>query len=555
MLGRPGSAGPVGTTRLSGAETGNDPTSAFLRVAVVGPVHPGAGRLASHTVRLAHQLAEAGHDVTLVSWSPEPSGQQTPPAGVVPFPRTVRSLAWNRPDTWLRTGRRLRAYDTVVVVHTGAAMVPQHLALLRAAGTGHADAGGAATRPRGVLVCDRLPAHPGATTRSLVASVLRSVDGVLVHRHEDAELAARLGAPRVYAVPEPESVSLPSVAPGETEVHLDPFTLLGMSEDHGAADLSAPWAAYLGAIETLAAPHVAAADLAGTTDGTDGVDGADGTDGVDVYGADSVGDRDAAATRTGRDRRRRPGPAAVAASALTGATRLVEGATGALTGARRRVDLSRADLPDWLYGTDVLDDGFQADEARDEAHRLGLARSRDPIGAWAALGALAAVIRVADDGRHAAVVVDESGSSSPLTRWARACGFAPVDLGLTTQEAGYDVLEVDAGSLDVVARVHPGGCDASDVDEALSQAAWALRPGGLLVLTLPLGRPGPDGALGPADVRAVVARAHDHGFVLVGDLDGDVGHRMRSASVVAGETAARVPGAAYGLVRLTLRRR
>jgi len=532
MLGRPGSAGPVGTTRLSGAEAGNDPTSAFLRVAVVGPVHPEAGRLASHTVRLAHQLAEAGHDVTLVSWSPEPSGRQIPPAGVVPFPRTVRSLAWNRPDTWLRTGRRLRAYDTVVVVHTGAAMVPQHLALLRAAGTGHADARGAATRPRGVLVCDRLPAHPGATTRSLVASVLRSVDGVLVHRHEDAELAARLGAPRVYAVPEPESVSLPSVAPGETEVDLDPFTLLGMSEDLEAADLSAPWAAYLGAIETLAAPHVAAADLAGTTDGTDGTGHTDGTDHTDGTGADSVDNRDAAATRTGRHRRLRPGPAAVAASALTGAARLVEGATGALTGARRRVDLSRADLPDWLHATDVLDDGFQADEARDEAHRLGLPRSRDPIGAWAAVGALAAVIRVADDGRH-----------------------APVDLGLTTQEAGYDVLEVDAGSLDVVARVHPGGCDASDVDEALSQAAWALRPGGLLVLTLPLGRPGPDGALGPADVRAVVARAHDHGFVLVGDLDGDVGHRMRSASVVAGETAARVPGAAYGLVRLTLRRR
>ena len=67
------------------------------------------------------------------------------------------------------------------------------------------------------------------------------------------------------------------------------------------------------------------------------------------------------------------------------------------------------------------------------------------------------------------------------------------------------------GSIDVVARVHPGGCDATDIDEALSQAAWALRPGGLFVVTLPLGRPGDEDALGPADVRAVVARAHEQG--------------------------------------------
>ena len=241
--------------------------------------------------------------------------------------------------------------------------------------------------------------------------------------------------------------------------------------------------------------------------------------------------------------------------ALADTRRAADLAARAFVASRRRVELTRADLPDWLLATDVLDDGWRAEEARDEARRLGLPRSRDAVSAWAALGALAAVVRVADDGRHAAVVVDESGASSPLSRWLRACGFAPVDLGLTTEEAGYDVLEVDAASLDVVARVHPGGCDAADVDEAVAQAAWALRPGGLLVLTLPLGRPGPDGALGPADVRAVVARAHDYGFVLVGDLDGEVGRSMRAASRAADATSARVAGAAYGLVRLTLRRR
>ena len=226
-----------------------------------------------------------------------------------------------------------------------------------------------------------------------------------------------------------------------------------------------------------------------------------------------------------------------------------------------RLELSRVDFPDWVRPTDVLEDGWQADEARAEARRLGLPRARDGIAAWAALGALAAVVRMADwtheggESPRGALVVDESGGGSPLGRWARACGFAPVDLGLTVVGGGYDLLDVDMGSLDVVARVHPGGCDTSDIDEALSQAAWALRPGGLFVVTLPLGRLGVDDAFGPADVRAVVARAHEQGYVLVGDLDGEVGRHMRAAGAAAAVTPGRIPGAAYGLVRLTLRRR
>jgi len=198
----------------------------------------------------------------------------------------------------------------------------------------------------------------------------------------------------------------------------------------------------------------------------------------------------------------------------------------------------------------VLADAAAADEARAEARRLGLPRSSDAAAAWAALGALAAVLRVSDDGRRTAVLVEESGPRSPLSRWARAVGFAPVGLRLTGPQASVAAVDVDAGTLDVVARVHPGGCGADDVDETVSQASWALRPGGLLILTLPLGPAGAHGAVGPADVRGVVARAHDHGFLLVGDLDGELTARMMQAS-----SAAKVPDAAYGLVRLTLRRR
>ena len=42
----------------------------------------------------------------------------------------------------------------------------------------------------------------------------------------------------------------------------------------------------------------------------------------------------------------------------------------------------------------------------------------------------AAIVRITDgDGRRDAVIVDESGTKSPLSRWVRALGFAPVELG------------------------------------------------------------------------------------------------------------------------------
>ena len=492
--------------------------------------------MAPHTVALAHQLSRAGHDVTLVSWSPATTASATGE----PFPRTVRSLAWNRPDTWLRTGRRLRGYDAVVIVHTGAAMIPLHLALLQGAGVRRSEPGVGDGGPRGVVLCDRLlTPRPGPGGRNLLATFLGRVHGVLLHHREEAPLATRLGAARVYAAEQPEPVAVvgkPAADPRDDASRIrripvlaraDPTSAAGdrrvvfgpLPADPTSADLSAPWATYVGAIEALAGADVAASE---------------------------VPDAEASAPTTRAAR--------LAARTVAAARRLA-----AFRGPR--LELTRADFPDWVRATDVLEDGWQADEARAEARRLGLPRARDGIAAWAALGALAAVVRMADwtheggESARAALVVDESGSASPLGRWARASGFAPVDLGLTVVGGGYDLLDVDMASLDVVARVHPGGCDTSDIDEALSQAAWALRPGGLFVVTLPLGRPGVDEAFGPADVRAVMARAHEQGYVLVGDLDGEVGRRMRAAGAAAAVTPGRIPGAAYGLVRLTLRRR
>ena len=217
---------------------------------------------------------------------------------------------------------------------------------------------------------------------------------------------------------------------------------------------------------------------------------------------------------------------------------------------RAIVALDRDDLPDWVLSTDVLGEPSEADDAKRLARALGLPRSLDRVGSWAALGTLAAIVRVRDDGRRSAVIVDETGARSLFSRWARAVGFAPVEIDFTGAHPSVAALDVDTGSLDVIVRIHPRGCDGADVDHVLEQAAWALRSQGLLVITVPIGPPGADGAISPADVRGILARADDLGFVLIGDLDGTVNARMLDAA-----QRARADDAAYGLVRLTLRRR
>lgn len=278
-------------------------------------------------------------------------------------------------------------------------------------------------------------------------------------------------------------------------------------------DESGPWAHYVGAIEALASGELGAA----------------------------------------RTPRSRAGSGAVATSVRTG----VDTVRAHL---RRRevLALRPADLPESLRASEVLTADRDAVAARELAQSLGLPRCRDAVAAWAALGALAAILRIGDrDGRRDAVIVDESGPRSPLSRWVRSLGFVPVELDLTRSGGRGAEPDVDLASLDVLARLHPGGCGAEDIDHTLSQASWALRTGGLLVVTLPLGTDDPDWALTPADIRGVLARAGDLGLTLVGDLDGDLLARMRAPRPSAAE-AAKHPSrssSAYGILRLTFRRR
>ncbi len=620
--------------------------SASLKVALVGPTHPYKGGVAAHTTTLAHELADAGHDVTLVSWSHlYPSalypGEQVVPGGspdVEPFPRTLRVLSWARPDTWVRAGRRLRNVDVVVVVHVIPAVVPAHLALLRAARAGR---GG----PRTVVVAHNVLPHEGHPgDRRLMEALVRRVDAVVVHSDAEAAAAASLGAHHVRELalpphlpggpPEPRPardhedaavrvLSLGIVrdykgidllvdavrdAPGirltvagelwgdagrrVRELAADP-RLEGRVEVHGGYVPADRIAGLLARHDVVALPYRSATasqnallarrhgvPVLASAVGTFPEQVRDGVDGLLVPPSDRAALVGAlrrlcepGCVESLRTQVRPPdlsgpwanyvgGIEALAASPVEpapSAAALPLGPVGraraTVAGLRARrgpvVELGPGDIPERVRATDLLALDEDAVDAVAVARELGLPRPGEPVAAWSALGALAAILRIRDDGHRSTVIVDESGSGSPMGRWARAVGFAPVELELTGRRAAVQVLDVDTASLDVITRLHPGGCTATDVDHTVGQASWALRSGGLLVVTVPIGDDDPDFAVRAADVRGILARADDLGLRLVGNVDGDVLDRMHDARL----EAAGGDAPAYAMLRLTFRRR
>lgn len=644
------------------------PNPAALRIALVGPSHPAKGGVAAHTTTLAHELADAGHDVVLVSWAqmfPKglyPGEQQVPDGipDVEPYARTVPVLRWSRPEGWVRTGRRLRDVDLVVLVHVVPQVVPAHLAILRAAGAGRARG------PRSVaIVHNVLPHEPRPGDAPLVRLLLGAVDGVIVHSEDQAALAADLGATRIAVVPLP--AHLPGGDPVARPASEGPARLLalGIVRPYKGLDLlltalarvpgptltiaGEMWGdageevrrlatdprlsgrvtvldGYVPAdrlaalladhdVLTLAYRHATASQnvqlahhhglaVLASDVGTFGAEVHDGVDGLLVPPGDEeslvaalerlaepgyaarlrdgvrppdlhgpwvtyVGALEALAVAEVAADHPPVEPAAsadpgVAGRTPAGPTQGDDGVRGAvrdltsrakeaaatLAGRRSHVDIRRSDLPGWLRPSDLLSTDEEAADAADLARELRLPRHTDPIAGWAALGALAAVVRLrARPGQHLDVV-DCSGPSSPFVAWSRATGHEPLEWGLPDPGAALDDVDVDAGSCDVLTMLHPTDCDAGDVDGLLALAAWILRRGGILSFTVAAGGADVPGAVAPGDVRSIVARADSRGLVLVGDIDSDVTERLRGASLRGAGL-----DAAYGVVRLTFRRR
>ena len=248
----------------------------------------------------------------------------------------------------------------------------------------------------------------------------------------------------------------------------DPDVRRRLAEGVQTPDLSGPWAHYLGTLEALSVdetccsatppggrmpprPTRATVTVPTTTSTTTRTTTSTTTRIARVAGRRSGG---------GRARPGQPGRVVRGRRLVSGAARRVAGrarrsAARAVAARRPLVSLRPDDLPDWVLATDVLGEPDEADDARRLSRILGLPWSLDSVSAWAALGALAAILRVRDDGRRSAVIVDEGGTRSLLSRWARAVGFAPVEIDFTGAHPSVAALDVDTGSLDVIVRIHP----------------------------------------------------------------------------------------------------
>jgi glycosyltransferase involved in cell wall biosynthesis len=167
-----------------------------VRIALVGPAHPFKGGVAQHTTQLAHRLAAAGHQTRIVSWRRQyprrfyPGLQAVEDPELPIFDPTRRVLSWDRPDTWLRTGRTLRAMDLVVFAHVTAFQVPAYWTVMTTLRQ-HAQS---VVICHNVLPHERRPGDRWATQR-----FLSSADGVVVHSHQEADIA-RILTPRPVRV-------------------------------------------------------------------------------------------------------------------------------------------------------------------------------------------------------------------------------------------------------------------------------------------------------------------------------------------------------------------
>jgi glycosyltransferase involved in cell wall biosynthesis len=183
-----------------------------VKIAIVGPAYPYKGGPAQHATTLAHRLSAAGHETVLQSWRAQypkrlyPGQLTVDQPEVELFPDTEQTLAWYRPDSWWRAGRRLarQHYDAVVLFVYTPFQVPAYLTLAKAAKTGGCTV---------VALCNNvLPHERRSFDKPMMTALLRSADAVLVHSSQQAELAATLARSPVEVAALPPH--LPSPAHG-----------------------------------------------------------------------------------------------------------------------------------------------------------------------------------------------------------------------------------------------------------------------------------------------------------------------------------------------------
>lgn len=183
------------------------------RIALVGPSSAFPGGIAQHTSELASRLDEAHLLVEHASWGRQFPRRVRPGAHhvVSSGQHSVRAdgsaqlshdLRWDRPGSWLRTGRRLRAVADLLIIVVSS---PLQLPAVRALAASFRGSGRSRSAGRGVqlIVHNVLPHERSRFDPPAMRRLLRTADRVIVHSAAEAELAATLGAREVTRVPLP----------------------------------------------------------------------------------------------------------------------------------------------------------------------------------------------------------------------------------------------------------------------------------------------------------------------------------------------------------------
>ncbi len=203
-------------------------------------------------------------------------------------------------------------------------------------------------------------------------------------------------------------------------------------------------------------------------------------------------------------------------------------------------------VPTAVAPTGVLGDAQTWKRAADEARALGLPLHRDLPKNWDALGAVAAVLTLADDGSRTARVMDAgSARYSPVLPWLRLYGLGSaagsllginLEFGRQVTRDGVvfrygDVTRTGLpdGHLDAITcmSVIEHGVP---IEEFVRESARVLRPGGVLIVSTDYDQSPPDTTgkviygsevhiFSPAEISDLVALADRHGLDLVGELD------------------------------------
>ncbi|WP_406831841.1 class I SAM-dependent methyltransferase [Pedococcus sp. KACC 23699] len=211
----------------------------------------------------------------------------------------------------------------------------------------------------------------------------------------------------------------------------------------------------------------------------------------------------------------------------------------------RRGYAANRPVPRTVEPTAILRTRADWERAVAEGHRLRLPLHRDQPKNWDALGAVGAVLTLADDGTRSARVMDAgSARYSPVLPWLRLYGLGdqPGSLLGINLEFGDEVRRdgVVFRHGDVTATGLPdGSLDAITcmsviehgvpIEGFLSESARVLRPGGVLCVSTDYDQEPPDTTgrtaygsevkiFAPEDIRQLVATAERVGLELVGDL-------------------------------------